>query len=372
MTDIDIDDEGPLEPRNNPELLGHTQTEKTLIDAYEGGRLAHAWLICGPKGIGKATLAYRFARFLLVNGAADDDRGLFASESKETASDLYIAPEHPVFRRVSSSGHADLMSVERTPNDKGKLRGEIVVGDVREIGPFMSLTAAEGGWRVVIIDSADEMNRNAANAVLKILEEPPSKAILLLVSHNPGQLLPTIRSRCRQIMMDVPPEDIAIDMVKRYHPQFSDDDARMVVKLSEGSIGRSLAMAEEGGLTLYRDLINLLKTVPNIDIAALHKFADQIGKAGADDAYKTSMELFRGWLHKLIVTIAEGPKQLGDGSIDEDISLINKLSSTGGLDQWLEVWEKMNHLLTKADSVNLERKQVILNIFLSLNETARS
>ena len=184
-------------PRENPSLSGHEPAEKELLSAFASGRLPHGLLITGPHGVGKATLAFRFARFLLSQGAAPSAGGLFAPA---VPSSLALPPEHPVFRRVASSGHADLLTVERGIDPKRKReRTEIVVDDTRAIAAFLRLTPAEGGWRIVVVDTADEMNRNAANAVLKILEEPPSRALLILVSDNPGRLLPTIRSRCRRL-----------------------------------------------------------------------------------------------------------------------------------------------------------------------------
>src|SRR5712691_11401764 len=179
-----------LAPRANPHLRGHEAAERELRRLTEAGRLPHAILLCGPRGIGKATLAFRLARFLLArsgDGFGDGDGG------------LAIDPEQSVFHRVASGGHADLLTVERTYDPRRRrLRSEILVEDTREIAGFFRLTAAEEGWRIVIVDGAEEMNRNAANALLKILEEPPRRALLLLVSHSPGRLLPTIRSRCRR------------------------------------------------------------------------------------------------------------------------------------------------------------------------------
>src|SRR5205814_6509761 len=158
----------------------------------EAGRLPHAILLSGPRGIGKATFAFRLARFLLA-GPEDLPAEMFGETEK---GGLAIDSESGVFRRVASGGHADLLTVERAYDPRRRrMRGEIVVGDTREISAFLRLTPAEGGWRVVIVDGADEMNRNAANALLKILEEPPQRALLLLVAHSPGRLLPTIRSR---------------------------------------------------------------------------------------------------------------------------------------------------------------------------------
>ena len=159
------------DPRHNPDLLAHHAAEQVLLDAWNSGRLPHAWLIGGIPGIGKATLAFRFARFVLSNGE-EATGGLFGDPPPATS--LYVAPSHPVFTRVASNGHADLLTIERPFDDKkGRLKTDIPVDQVRRIAPFLHLTAAEGGWRVVIVDGADRLNTNGQNAILKILEEPP-------------------------------------------------------------------------------------------------------------------------------------------------------------------------------------------------------
>ncbi|MBC7801304.1 MAG: AAA family ATPase, partial [Gemmatimonadaceae bacterium] len=168
-----------MEPRANPLLLGHAAAEAAMDDAIRARRVHHAWLLTGLEGIGKATCAYRFARRLLAGtGAAHD-------------------PDSPLFRRVAAGTHADLLTIERAWDDKRKRkRSEIVVDSARGAAEFLRLTPAEGGWRIVVVDGAEHLNRNAANALLKILEEPPARAVLLLVCAAPGRLLPTIRSRC--------------------------------------------------------------------------------------------------------------------------------------------------------------------------------
>src|ERR1700733_6152936 len=176
-------------PRANPILLGHEDAEATMLDALRTGRMHHAWLITGPEGVGKATLAYRFARRLLAGRSADDT--------------LALDPADPIFRRVAAASHADLLTIERAYDEKRKrMKTQIAVDDVRRINGFMSLTPAEGGWRVVIVDGAEELNQNSANALLKGLEEPPPRAVLLLACAAPGRLLPTIRSRCRRLRLD--------------------------------------------------------------------------------------------------------------------------------------------------------------------------
>ncbi|MHA1598940.1 MAG: DNA polymerase III subunit delta' [Alphaproteobacteria bacterium] len=339
-----LDDDGALHPRANPDLQGHGAAEKTLLDAFTSAKLAHAWLLTGPKGIGKATLAYRFARHVLSESG--DAGGLFGAEAPATS--LHLAPDDPVFLRIAAGGHADLKAIERGFDEKkGKYRTEIVVDDVRAIGRFMSLTSGEGGWRVVIIDSADEMNRNAANAVLKVLEEPPQKTLLLLVSHNPGRLLPTIRSRCRKLALRPLPESTVVSLLLAGHPDMPMSDAEELSRLSDGSIGRALDLEQAGGLKLYHEMKGLLDGLPSLDIGAVHTLAGKLGKAGADDSFHTFTDLLLGW-------IADHIRDLSSGRAE------------GNLENWLNVWDKVNHLLERTDAVNLDRRQTLVTIFTAL------
>ena len=361
----------PPHPRENPDLVGHDEAERVLLDSFNSGRMPHAWLICGPRGIGKATLAYRFARFVLSNGGAEAGQaGLFGEQPSPDS--LFTDPQSPFFHRFAAGGHADFFSVERTLDEKkGKLRPSIIVDDVRAIGSSLSLTPAEGGWRVVVIDSADEMNHNAANAVLKVLEEPPARALLLLVSHNPGRLLATIRSRCRRLVLNPLSEDVVDSLVRKYSSATPAEDAAELARLSDGSIGRALDMAGEGGLELYRDLLNLLETLPSLDVLALHKFGNRFTKKDSDDAFRTVGDLLRWWIGRLILFGAAGGAGKAPMNGNGERALMARLMDAGGLDRWLRVWEKIDNLLARTEGAYLDRKQVILNVFLSLEATVR-
>lgn len=351
-------------PIENPELIGHAAAERAFLDAWTSGRLAHAWLLCGPRGIGKATLAFRMARFVLSGGGQG---GLFGGPT-----DLSMSPDETLFKRIAARGHADLLVVERGRDEKtGKLRSEIVVNDVRDVGHFMAHTPAEGGWRVVVIDPADEMNRSAANAVLKVLEEPPKKALMLLVSHSPGRLLPTIRSRCRRLNLQPLPDAQVVDLLRRARADLGEGDAQALARLAEGSIGRALALAGEGGLELYRSLIGVLATLPRLDVPALHGFADKVaGRAAEGDPFRTVAELLTWWLARLVRAGGRGvlPAELAPG----EAAVMQRLLRAGGLDQWVEVWEKVSHLFARAEAVHLDRKQVVLDAFLLVERQARS
>lgn len=361
-----------IPPRANLNLYGHEAAEKTLLGAHTSGRLAHAWLIGGPRGIGKATLAYRFARFVLsgpaVSGAGEGG-GLFDATAPLTS--LTLGAEHPIFRRVASGGHADLLTVERSLDDKGRLRSEIVVEDARSIAEFFHLTPAEGGWRVVVIDGAEEMNRNAANAVLKIVEEPPAQALILIVSHAPGRLLPTIRSRCRRLALKSLEEaTIARILAEQLPTTLPAEDAMALARLAEGSAGRAVELAKQGGLVLLREMIGLLDTLPRLDVVALHKLASRMGGAEGEATFRTVTELLRWWLARLIRSggVGELPGEVVAG---EGV-LYGRLANPHNLDRWLKVWEKTGALLARMESLNLERKQVVLNAFLALEAAARA
>ncbi len=353
-------------PRENPHFQGHDEAEKTLLDAFGSGRLPHAWLISGPRGVGKATLAFRFARYVLAQGGEAASGGLFGDALPPPES-LHLDAGNAVFHRVAAAGHADLLTVERRIGDNAKRRTEIVVDDVRAVGGFLHLTPAEGGWRVVVVDSADDMNRHAANVLLKVLEEPSSKSLLLVVSHNPGRLLATIRSRCRRLTLKPLGDGQVAELLSRYRPDLEADDARDLARLGEGSIGRALALANEGGLDLYRGLMAVVEGLPVIDVAALHALGDRLGRPGAEDAFRTATQILQWWLGRLILVGAQANPPVEDRELER----MKRLLGGRGLDPWLEVWEKITRLLARAESANLSSKQVVLNVFLALENAAR-
>jgi DNA polymerase-3 subunit delta' len=356
-------------PRANPDLVGQGAAEQALLSAWGSGRMPHAWLIGGPRGIGKATLAFRFARFALAGGG-EATGGLFGDDAAPGS--LALSPTHPVFRRVAAGGHCDLLTVERRINpDTEKLRGEIVVEDVRDVASFLHLTPVEGGWRVVVVDAADEMNPNAANALLKVLEEPPAQALLLLVSHAPGKLLPTIRSRCRQLAVPpLEPSDVAM-LVARFRPELPGDDQASLVALAEGSIGRALDLCDRGGVELYRELLGLLARAPELDVPAVHEFADRLGR-GSDEAsgFRTAIDLLSGWSARLAKTAAGAPPPTE--IIAGETAFARRLAGAATLDRWIAVWDKIARLAGRTESANLDRKQVLLNAVLEIAETTRA
>jgi DNA polymerase-3 subunit delta' len=343
-------------PRENALLLGHEAAEAALLQAFNAGRLPHAWLITGPRGIGKATLCYRFARFLFAEGTAGGG-GLFAA----AATSLAVAPSHQAFRLVAIGAHPDLLVVERAFDPKRKRqRREIVAEDARAVGEFLHLTSSQGGWRVVIVDGADLMNTHAANSLLKTLEEPPKNTVLLLASDNLGRLLPTIRSRCRTLPLKPLGDGPMAELLQRCRPDLSREDGTVLARLAEGSIGRALELAAGEGISIHNFIVNMLERLPNLDPELLHGFAERMARSGAEDSFSLLTELLPGEIARRIAISAEGSGQA-----------TRNLPGRRSLDQWVAVWEKLTNLFAQAEGINLDRKQVVLNAFFALEDAAR-
>lgn len=263
-----------VHPRENFAFIGHEAAEATLAEALAGARLHHAWLLTGPRRLGKATLAYRFARSAL--GA-----------KRIGPRPLDVAPDDPVARRVAQLAHPDLFVLRRGINDRtGKPRSEITVDDARALGQFFSMAPAEGGMRVAIVDSVDEMNRNAANAILKTLEEPPPRAALLLVCHAPGAALATIRSRCRKLSLR-PLEDALVKQAA------GGDAGGPLLRLAKGRPGLAIAMKAQGGEEMAANLEAALARLPRMGASAV---LPVLMERGGEDKLALTLEIAGDWL----------------------------------------------------------------------------
>ena len=331
-----------LHPRETQQLFGHAQAERILLEAYRSGRIPHAWLIGGPRGIGKATLAYRMARFVLAHPDPN-------SKEVQSARSLAVDPEHPVARRVAAQAQGDLLVLERTLNERGKLRQDIAVDDVRRTVSFFGSTAGEGGWRIAIVDAVDELNDAGANALLKIVEEPPPRALLLLISHARGLVMPTIRSRCRVLDLRPLASGEVAQAVAAALGRDLDAEVMEAAGLAEGSVGRAATMLEGPALALRQRLTQLLERLPETDPLALHALADAM--AGADpQPLATFVDTVNAWLSSRLAAPQE----------------------TRRLAQIAEAWEKVNRAASEVQEFNLERKPLVFSVFSVLAETARS
>lgn len=354
-------------PRHTLALSGHGEAERLFLEAYNEDRMHHAWLLTGPKGIGKSSFAWRAAKFLLAMGVKEQaGDSLFGDALPPVEyTSLTVDEDHDAIARVKAATHGDIQEIKRTVNkDTGKLRKEVVIDDIRKLISFSTQTSSEGGWRIAIIDSVDDLNVSAANALLKLLEEPPAKTILFLISHSPGKLLPTIRSRCRALKMTPLPTDSVKAVLAGKFPSLSVADMDALAVLSEGAPGKACQYAATSALELYDEMLRFYNMTPRIDVPALHKFAERLAAAKADAEYRLFVELLYFLMQRLIRFMATG--QVQAAASEAENMVFHHISAKSGLDRLLDLWEKTVDLLERTDSVNLDRKQVIINIFSQL------
>jgi DNA polymerase-3 subunit delta' len=345
-TEPDENDSGLPRPRETMVLFGHDSAEREFLTIYRSGRVPHAWLIGGEPGIGKATLAYRIARFVL----AHPDPSLVPD-----AASLALDPDHRTVRRIAVNAHSDLLALERTAGDTGKLRTVITVDQVRRLTTFFGSTAGEGGWRVCIVDSADELKYpEGSNALLKMLEEPPPRSLFLLVSHAPGRLLPTIRSRCRRLALRPLGQG---DVIRAASVALGADAGEQALAAaaasSRGSVARAIALSGGPMLALREKVAELLKALPATDPRALHALGDLLERD------RSLTEVFVGAIRDWLSA------RLDTQKLDQDAGNLARLARTADL------WERLNRTAREVEAYNLERKPLVFSIFGQLADASR-
>lgn len=357
--------EGVPHPRDTAQLFGHDAAEAALLDAIQNDRLHHAWLLTGPKGVGKATLAWRAARFLLSRPPSAAGN-LFGAPPRAVSLD--VAPDHPVVRRIAAMSESGLMLVRRPWDaDKKRLKTQITVEEVRRLNAFFGLSATEGGYRVVIVDSADEMNTAAANALLKVLEEPPKRTVLFLISHRPARLLPTIRSRCRELALgQLEPDDLARAIEQAGYPGQAGD---ALAELSGGSVGEALRLNALEGIALYADVIGLLSDAPRMDRQRALALAERCAARGAEERLDLILNLVDTALSRLALA---GAGRLSQREAAEgEATILTRLSpDLRKAQSWALLSHDLGQRLRHGRAVNIDPTSLLLDAFLKINETA--
>jgi DNA polymerase-3 subunit delta' len=333
-----------LLPRETTLLFGHRDAERALLEAYQSTRVPHAWLIGGPPGVGKATLAYRLARFVLAHPDPQ-------APDVQAATSLAVDADHPVARRIAAQAQGDLLVLERVVNEQtGKLYTVIRVDDVRRSVSFFGSTAGEGGWRIAIVDAVDDLQREGANALLKVLEEPPQRTLLLLISHAPGRELPTIRSRCRRLLLrPLDTADVTRAVAAASGRDAGETDVVQAAEASDGSVGRALRFLDGPALALRQRVLDLFGQLPNPDPRALHALGDALS-GSEPQTLTTFMDMVNGWLSTRLDTRTQA----------------------AAMARTAQVWEKVNSTARDDETYNLERKPLVFAVFGLLAEAAKA
>ncbi len=358
---------GVPHPRETEILFGQDSAQAEFLQAFTAGRVHSGWLITGPRGVGKATLAWKIATFLLATPAQQDD-GLFGAPPPPTT--LSIDPEHPDARLVQSGSHPGLLVIKRMVNEKtGALQSEITREALDPLKNFFHMSATDGGHRVAIVDAADEMNRNAANAILKELEEPPANTTFLLIAHQPSRLLPTIRSRCRTLRCAaLNPADLSAAIEQA---GLNSERTDALTTLSGGSAGDAIRLLSQDGLTLYAELVDLLSGLPNINRPALLKLADSCAGRNAETRFSMTLDLLDHLLSRAARAGLMGEPQ-SQGAPGEARLLARISPDDRAARQWAQLQQDLSRRARHGRAVNLDPAALILDMVFAIEQTAQT
>ncbi len=336
-------------PRETQALFGHDRAQAQILNAYRAGRLPQAWILGGREGIGKATLAWHFARFLLANPDP-------SSQVVQNASDLSVDPDHPAAKRIASLSHGDLLLTRREWDSKTKKHfTRIRAEDVRRLIDLFHQASGEGGWRVAILDSADDLNKESANALLKLIEEPPTRSLFLLVAHQPADILPTIRSRARMLMLEPLSEENVVKALKRAGDPWNamkSGDLQAAAQRGQGSVREAMRLLDGPGLALALKLDGLFNRLPEVDWLAVHDLADALAGREGQEAFETLLTAVFDWIDATVRASAE--------------------IGAARLAPYAEVWEKIAASARETEAFNLDRRPLILSIFADLAAATRA
>ncbi|MEZ5930782.1 MAG: DNA polymerase III subunit delta' [Alphaproteobacteria bacterium] len=339
-----------LDPEANPDLFGHEEAVRTLEQALASGRLHHGWLFFGRRGIGKATLAYRFARILLAGEGAGRPG-------------LNLAPGHPVFTQVAGRHHPDLFVIEAERDPKtGKVKPQIPVDRVREATSKLHSTSAISERRVLIVDGAEKLNRNAANALLKPLEEPPAGVVLILVSHRPGQVAATLRSRCAKLPMHGLDTGLLQERLALQAPGLDTSARESIVAMAKGSLGRALELASGEWLQTYESILTTI-AAERPDPLARDELASALAKQSAKEGFPYVLDILQTVFGRIVAytTDRAGPPLFADEPV-----IVRPLAARERLDRWAGLWEKVDRLSAAVDGLNLDHAQALAQILSAM------
>ena len=369
MNDAEIPEvdrqDGTNHPRHTKTLYGHKSSQLDFLDAFNTNRLHHAWMISGPRGIGKATLGYKISKFILSQNLSSE------LISNGLQNNLDIPLDHPVSKRIDALGEPNLYLVRRIWDEKlKKFKQNITVDEIRKLKNFFNMSATDGGWRVAIIDSADEMNNSAANALLKILEEPPKRVLILLITHQPLRLMPTIRSRCRSLTC----KSLSSEDLTKALEQLEIGDVynnEQINILTNGSVGSSVELTSNDGIEIYNSFIQLAGQIPQMNRQLVQSIADACTGKNASKKYELTLQLFILFTSRL-AKFGASNRQVNNGILPSEAKAFYNLApDIQSARKWANFTQIISKRTNHARSVNLDPSMVIIDMLLKFEETSK-
>lgn len=359
---------GMAEPESSTLCIGHNAQEQFFLEMYNKSAIPHAVIFSGLKGIGKTTFAFRLARFLLKHDKADAAQdALFGGDDlPQNAITLDVSNDDPVFARIASGGHADMLHIKREFDaSKNKQDASLKVDSLRRIEQFLRKTASEGGWRIVLVEDADTMNRNAQNAILKILEEPPPKVLIILITHRPGLLIQTINSRARTVKFNPLSRDHLSELLHKKGVVLSVDDMQIVTDMSEGSFGQALRIVEEGGLATFSKVVDVLRSYPKWQWNTIHELSNKLGPSAQDKEYRMFAETLVWVFRKMLFIKARGETSL---PLYLTSPALEDFFTNTPLEKMVQISDDLNAHFARTDFSNLDRRDAVRHAFTMIHQ----
>ncbi len=333
-------------PHECQAIIGHENAINQITESFNSGRMHHAWLLTGAEGIGKASLAYQMAHMILSGGENRIGR---------------INPNHAVAKLIAAQSHPDLLTVARPFDEKTGVQNKMIpVDEARKLAPFLSLTPSFGQGRFAFIDEAHTLNRSGQNAILKMIEEPPTGAFVVLTATTIGMMLPTIRSRCRVVSMDcLQDSEISTILARQSIDLPQDVSSDRLYALAGGSVGRTLKLLDSGALPLFDELLLLLSALPQVDLVRVHALADQLSRKADADKFQAVSQMMIDTIQNTIRAVAAGRP--------DPVGLAAKIAPDGDLDKALLLWESTKKAFATAEQANLDKKLTFINVISEIS-----
>ena len=368
-----LDTQPPYISQCRPVVYGQGDAETSFLQAWQSGRPHHAWLLTGARGIGKATFAYQVTKFILHQGTHDTINGadMFASSGaggNGARDSLSIPHDCQTVHLISSGAHPDFRVLSHLFNEKEKATTIIDVEQARTVAHLMHQKPSMGTWRVLIVDAVDDLNQNSANAILKLLEEPPANTIFLLVCHSLGKILPTIRSRCRTLALSELSNADMTTILQEHMPHVDVSHLNAVMKMADGSAGVALDLLENDALEVLSDFVDILGNFPNMDMLKVQSLGNSVAGVKNRDKLKTMRYISTQWSHKFMRTLVLG--QPYTEILQGEQQLFDRLSMLADSRRWQQGWDAFHNTINLVDAPSyLDPKQVVIDGFVSLQNS---